>query len=372
MTNTRYRVLITDANEAYAGGEFYVFELARSLQARGFGVRVACKPSNLLLDKCERERIPVVPVDFPHRGGLTRNIGELRSIIARDGTQIVHTNTNYDRTSGAVAARLAGVKHVTNVHSLHSVQHNLTHWLRNRYATDRFIVDGYCVRDLLHRHDRLPLDRISVVPLGVDPASMRRDEGLRARIRAEFGFTPSQRVIGNVARLVPFKGHDVLLNAFARTVQADPDARLVLVGDGEREGELKGLAAGLGIGGAVMFAGFRDDLPALYSGFDIYVHASVEGGGETFPFAVLQALAQELPVVATRVGDVAEMVLDGESGFLVADRDPGALAAALGRLLADSGLRAAMAQKGRAHLLKNFTTERMIGRIEEIYRSLFA
>jgi glycosyltransferase involved in cell wall biosynthesis len=367
---TPYRVLLTNSTDIYGGGEFYVLELAKALQSRHHDVLVVCKPGNLLAAKCLAAGVPVHTVDFPAQGRLVRSILKLREVIRKQRSQIVHTNSNYDRTAGAFAARLTGAVHITNVHSFHSLRYNLTHRVRNAQATDHYIVDGVCVKDLLVRKDGIKEKDISVVYLGVDPDSMRRDETLRAAIRREFGMKETEIVIGNVARFVPFKGHEYLLRSFAEVQKENPGTRFLLVGDGELHEPLVGLARKLGLDKRVVFAGFRDDLPAVYSAMDIYAHSSVEGGGETFPFAVLQALSQELPVVATRVGDVAEMVREGLSGFLVPDRDPSQLAQKLSLLCRDGALRTKMATQGRNLLLSRFTTNSMVDAVENLYSSV--
>ena len=370
MTPGTFNILLTNSTDIYGGGEYYVLVLATSLRDRGNNVWVSCRPDNLLAAKCGQAGIPVLPVEYPSRGSLLKNITLLKQIIRRHDIQILHSNSNYDRTAGAFAAKLAGRKHVTNVHSFHSIQHNPTQWLRNRKATDRFIVDGYCVRELLTREDGIAEDKISVVHLGVDPQSMRRDEKLRQAIRGEFRLGDEHVVIGNVGRMVHMKGQKYLLEAFSKLSERHPEVRLLLIGDGELRRELEEAAQSLQIVDHVIFAGFRDDLPAIYSAFDIYAHPSIEGAGETFPFAVLQALAQELPVVVTRVGDVAYMVEEGTNGFVVPDRDIGAFEERLRRLAEDRTLRKTMSQKSRELLLKKFTITGMVDAVVGIYAAV--
>jgi glycosyltransferase involved in cell wall biosynthesis len=309
-------------------------------------------------------------VEFPLRGGLRGCVGELRGIIRRRKVGIVHSNTNYDRTAGAIAARLEGARHVASIHSYHSISHNPTHWLRNRYWTDRFIALGERSKEILVRTDGIPAGRISVVPLGLDPAAMRRSGELRARARGEFGLAGDRVLVGNVGRLVPFKGQEYLLRSFAAAAGSRPGAALVIVGDGELGASLGRLAGELGVRDRTVFTGFRDDIPSLYSAMDVYAHSSVEGGGETFPFAVLQALAFGLPSVVTSVGEVGSMVEDGVTGFAVRDRDTGAFAGALARLLDDPGLRASMGEAGRNRFMMNFTVRAMADRVEEAYGTL--
>jgi glycosyltransferase involved in cell wall biosynthesis len=363
-------ILLTNASRMYAGGEFYVLLLAGELRSRGHDVAVSCRSDNLLSAKCRERGIPTEPVEFPERGGLTRCVGELRGIIRRRAIGIVHTNTNYDRTAGAIAARLSGARHVASVHSFHSISYNLTHWLRNRYWTDRFITLGEGAKAILVKEDSIPPENIATVPLGLDPGEMRRSDGLRTKVRGEFALAEGDILLGNVGRLVPFKGQEYLLRSFAEVSRERPGVKLMIVGDGELEASLKRSAADLGIGARTIFTGFRDDIPSLYSAMDVYVHSSVEGGGETFPFAVLQALAFGLPTVVTDVGEVGSMVEQGVTGFAVADRDPALFSATLAKLLDDPALRASMGREGRALLMRKFTVAAMADGVEEVYRML--
>jgi glycosyltransferase involved in cell wall biosynthesis len=366
----RRSILITNASSVYAGGEFYVLLLAGELIRRGHDVAVSCRSDNLLISKCRERGIPVEPVEFPAKGGLVRCIRELRAIIVRRGIGIVHTNTNYDRTAGAIAARLAGAKHVANIHSYHSISYNLTHWLRNRWWTDRFITLGRGATDILVEEDGVPPEMISIVPLGLDADEMTRSEGLRQKVRREFGLSESDILLGNVGRLVPFKGQEYLLRSFALASAGRAGVKLAIIGDGELDLTLRRLASDLGVAGNVIFTGFRDDIPALYSAMDAYVHSSVEGGGETFPFAVLQALAFGLPMVVTEVGEVGSMVEEGVNGFAVKDRDEALFARELSKLLDDPALRASMGKAARELLMRKFTVAAMADGVEGVYGRL--
>jgi glycosyltransferase involved in cell wall biosynthesis len=368
--NAPLSILLTNDSEIYGGGEFFVYSLAKALTSHGHNVNVACKPTGLLFQKCARDKIGTIAVDFPAQGKLFRHILLLKNVLQQYSVQVLHSNTNYDRTAGAFAARLAGVAHVANVHSFHSLQHNLTHWIRNRIAIDHFIVDGYCVKELLVHENRISPKKISVVYLGVDPETMKNDLTLRENVRREFGFTSEHIVIGNVGRLVPFKGQEYLIEAFAHVVQQVPTVRLFLVGDGEMRNTLESKTQSLNIQDKVIFAGFRDDLPALYSAFDVYVHSSIEGGGETFPFAVLQALAHELPAIVTKVGDVPAMVAEGENGFVVTDRNASLLAQSIQTIAMNHELKTSFGKRSREILLERFTLDSMVNAIEVIYRQV--
>jgi glycosyltransferase involved in cell wall biosynthesis len=309
-------------------------------------------------------------MDFPQQGQLLKFTRLFNKIIREHSIDLIHSNSNYDRTAGGFAAMQNRIVHVANVHSFHSLQYNITHWIRNRFAIDRFIVDGFCVKEMMIHDDGIPAEKISVVHLGVNPDVMKKDAALRNAVRKEFSIGDQEIVIGNVARMVPFKGHEYMLRAFAKVVPQAQNARLLLIGDGELIDDLQTLAKELQVNGKVIFAGFRDDLVAVYSAFDIYAHSSVEGGGETFPFAVLQALSEELPVVVTKVGDVPYMVDEGKNGFVTPDKDTDALAEKVLLLLKNPDQRKTMAAYSRNFLLRKFTIDKMVDQIETIYQQV--
>lgn len=197
---------------------------------------------------------------------------------------------------------------------------------------------------------------------------MKRDEKLRHEIRSAFNIKDDEILIGNVGRMVEFKGQEYLLKAFVTIKASFPHVKLMVVGSGKLENYLYGLAVELGISDKLIFPGFRDDMRAIYSAFDIYAHTSVEGGGETFPYACLYALAQELPLVVTRVGDVPVMVNEGVNGFVVEDKKPELISDKLCVLLSDRNLRETMGKESLKLLQSKFTDDAMLRQIENVYR----
>jgi sugar transferase (PEP-CTERM/EpsH1 system associated) len=201
---------------------------------------------------------------------------------------------------------------------------------------------------------------------GVD--TERFSPGGRQAARAALGIGPESIVIGTVGRLDPVKDHVGLLQAFSQ-LAADPRALLVIVGDGPTRATLAATAAGLGLGGRVRLLGERDDVPAVLTGFDIFVLSSIAEGMSN---AILEAMATGLPVVATRVGGNPELVADGSSGFLVEPGSPAALADALRRYLGDPGLLARHGRAARELAQAEFSLERMVGEYGQLYGRLLA
>ncbi len=363
-------ILLSNSTDIFAGAEDYVLILARRLCMRGNRVWVSALPGHLLLDKCAEAGIPTLPVDYRGMSRVFTVAAELRRHLRQLSIDVIHSNANYDRTCAAFAAALTRTRHVAGVHSTHSIQHNVTHWWRNRWGTDHFITDAEAGRDVLIHQDGITPERITTVPIGIENETAEANAHARAAIRREWNVRDSTTVVGNVARLVPFKGHAVLLESVARVVQESPDVLFPIVGDGELSGTLRARAHELRIEHAVRFLGFRDHLHRLYPGFDIYCHSSLELAAEMFPIAILRALGTGLPVVCTRAGGIAAMVRDGKSGFLVPPDNPAALADALLRVIRDAPLRTRMGQESLALFRESYHAPVMAERVEHVYRRI--
>ncbi len=368
------RILLLNALSIYGGGEFFVYQFAELLKKKDFEVWVSCRKDNLIYKKCEEAGINLFHVDYPVKGNrkVFRNTLKLRKFIKEKNIQLVHTNTNYDRTAGAFAACLCGIPVITTNHSFHSIEYNPTHWLRNKSLINHFIVDGQCTMDLLIERDNIKSEKITLIHLGIDPETMKRDESLRKKIRSEFEIRDDEIIIGNVARMVEFKGQEYLLRAAAEIIKEKPNVRFMIVGSGKLESYLHEIAKQLNVANKIIFTGFRDDLQAIYSSFDIYAHTSVEGGGETFPYALLYALAQGLACVVTRVGDVPAMVIDGLNGFVVEDKNISAIAEKLNEIISDKSLKEKFGNASYEHLIANFTQDKMVQKIIGVYQKTYS
>jgi len=174
--------------------------------------------------------------------------------------------------------------------------------------------------------------------------------------------------IGAAGRLVPIKGYDTLIAAFARLAPRHPALRLEIAGDGPTRSALEAQAADLGVAQRVKFPGWTNDLPESMSRWSAFVQPSHE---EALGITVLQAMACGLPVVASNVGGLPEIVEDGRTGLLVPPGDVDALASALDRLLSEPALRAAMGEAGRARSSR-YGEARFARDVEALYRELLA
>lgn len=219
--------------------------------------------------------------------------------------------------------------------------------------------------DITRRFRVAPANKTVIIPLGLDLtpllqlAKPDQDRGER------FGFPREAFVFGYVGRFAAIKDLDTLPGAFARVAQSSPNARLMLVGDGELRHHLETVVSSLGIGDRVRFVGWQLDLVRVYSAFDALVLSSRNEGT---PVAVIEAMAAGLPVVATAVGGVADVLDDGRCGLLVPPGDADALARAMTRLATDPVLRRELGCSGRRSVAARFRSERLVAEIARLYQ----
>jgi glycosyltransferase involved in cell wall biosynthesis len=239
-------------------------------------------------------------------------------------------------------------------------------WLLARLAT-RTIAISAAVRGRLGRWPEA-YRRCVVVPNGLDLSAFvpARD---RATVRRSLGLSPGDRVVGVVGRLAPFKGHEFLLQAFARLRAEDARIRLLVVGDGPRRAALERQAIELGIADAVQFTGHREDVADLLPTMEVFVLPSV---AEDFGRVLLEAMALERPVVATEAGGVPEIIERQVCGLLVPPADPQALADAVRTLLADPALGRAMGRAGRQRVESAFSLQRHAELVQAVYQDVHA
>jgi glycosyltransferase involved in cell wall biosynthesis len=205
------------------------------------------------------------------------------------------------------------------------------------------------------RAEGVPTDRIVVIANGID---LTRFSG--------GGRVDRGKTVATVANLRPEKGHDVLLRAAARVLQRLPDVRFRIIGDGPTRPALIELASALGISKSIEFLGHREDVPALLAESDVYAFPSRT---EAFPNGLIEAMAAGLPVVASAVGGMLELVEDGRNGRLVAAGDDAALATRILELLTDAPTARQFGEAARATIASRYSFDRMVASFDHLYVS---
>jgi glycosyltransferase involved in cell wall biosynthesis len=214
---------------------------------------------------------------------------------------------------------------------------------------------------------RIRADDVHVIPNAVDTTVFRPDTERRKVVRVQLGVSTSTRVVACVGRMTAQKGQSTLIHAMAQIATAIDDCRLLLVGDGPDNSELRRLADRLGIENRVSFLGIRSDVPDLLRAVDVVAVPSLHEG---FGLVLIEALATGVPVVASNTGPVPEIVNDGVTGRLVPAADAPRLARAITELLTDDQLRLAMSQRARFEAERRFDIATMLTALERLYSDM--
>jgi glycosyltransferase involved in cell wall biosynthesis len=363
-------IVLTNKAVNIAGGENYVLYLAGGLREHDHNVIIAPLSNSELAAKSKELGFETVEMNYSAKGlDEIPLIFDFANKLRDKKIDLIHTNSNTDRTIGAFASRLMNCKNVAQIHSHFSIKQRSHHSFRNKFI-DHFITDSNSSRNQLVSGDKINGNKVSTVHIGIPKEKENISDQTKTELRAEFGIKQNELLIGTVGRLVPFKGHIYLLRAFKDILKEHPNTKLMIVGDGEIQDELLFACNELEITGRVIFPGYRTDIDELLSIFDLYVHPSIDHGGESFPIAVLLALRAGLPVVATKVSDIPFQVLDEFNGFIVDAGNSDQLYGKISRLLNNIDLLNNFALNSSSHFNSNFTLDRMILKIESLYKNI--
>jgi glycosyltransferase involved in cell wall biosynthesis len=315
--------------------------------------------------------LPELDYDFPLNA--LPAFWRLYQLIKEYKPDIVHTHNPRAGFLGRIAARLAGVPVI--VHTLH--EYPFRGYYR-RLSTILFIymerIGAYCSDSIITLSEGLRKalvetygvtrkSRITVLPLGFDLQSFASTKRHLGTFRQAWGITEDAPLVGIVGRLLPVKNHGLFLEAAAKVLASLPNARFVIVGDGEERANLEKAAEALG--NAVIFTGWQQSMEAVYSDLDTLV---ISSWNEGTPVPIIEALAAGCPVVATNVGGVADLLDGGRLGALVPSGDADALAEAILKCLKTRpDMKAA-----QETMLKRYGIERLAQDIDCLYRGLLA
>lgn len=312
-----------------------------------------------------------------HCLGRGRGLGlgwalRLRRLVRDGDFDVVHTHMPYPAVAARLVLRRPAPIIVHTEHNLWERYRWPTSWMNAvTYHRNRLVLAvSQGVADSIRppRWPMRPRPRIEVAVQGIDPASARIGPAARAEGRRRLGIDPDALVVGTVGNLSAKKDHKNLMNATVSVLETYPDLRVVLVGSGPLEEELRQHVDRLGLSTAVVFAGSRDDVADLLPAFDVFALSSRHEG---LPIALLEAMASSLPCVATDVGGIPEALRNGVDGLLVPPGDPAALAAALIRVLSDRQGRKAMGASARERA-GSFDLSPVVARLQDSYDQVLA
>ncbi|EMR4172105.1 glycosyltransferase [Achromobacter xylosoxidans] len=358
LTSRPLRVIHSEAATGFGGQEHRVLKEMRGMRDRGHHMEAICQPGSGLSHRLTDEgfKVYTLPMDGPVN--YVRSLYRIRRLLAAGRYDVINTHSRRDTVIAAAAARLAGTPLIVRTRHLAKPPGSL--WSYTGLPHKVIAISEYVTRQLLARGVRPgDLDTVFTAVAPFAPAT-------QSTLRAELHIKGDALVVGCVGHLRPQKGHRLLLTAIAPLLTGRADNHLVAAGEGSELESLKEQARALGCEGRVHFLGRRNDIENVLCGCDIFALATeFEALGTSF----IEAAASGLPVVATSVGGVPEVVKHGQTGLLVPYGDVHQLRDAIGVLMADRALRERMGKAGEAYIRgeSKFTIGGMSERVEAAY-----
>ncbi len=366
MRSSRTVLVLSNHGEIVGGGELSLLGLLKGLDHTRWSVVVVVPSEGAVAARCRSLGLPTHVLPLPSlrcpRLAVLRSVRDLARLAGDTGASLLHANGSRAMLYAGLAGALVGRPVVWHLRVWR--EDAMLDWLLARLAT-RTIATSQAVRARLRRWPAAHR-RCVVIPNGIDLETFLPAHP-REAVRAALGLSLGDRVIGTVGRLVPLKGHEYLLDAFARLRQQWPSLHLVIVGDGPERGVLSQQGERLGIAGAVTFTGHREDVADLLTPMEVFVLPSE---AEDFGRVLLEAMALERPIVATAGGGVPEIIEDNVTGLLVPPADPAGLAAGIAALLADPPRARLLGRAGRQRVEKAYTLRRHAEQVEAVYSEI--
>ena len=322
-------------------------------------------PRNELVERAKSEGLKTITIKSHGRFDVS-SIGQLLSVIKKENIRLLHTHNYKSNAIGWITARLAGIPVVATAHGFTDVTRAVSFYER----LDRFFLKFFFDRvvvvtpKILDRWNS-PKKRLITNGLDIERFNLPRSAGLE--IRKRFGIAADDFVIGTIGRLSREKNQRLLLQAVRDILKNNSKVKILLVGDGPEKENLERFAGDNGISGRVFFSGLVSDPAPFYQAMDIFVLSSETEG---IPLVILEAMAAMVPVVATSVGGVPEILSHEETGILVPAASPGELNNALNGLINDELRRKRLVQNAYEILKERFSLVSMCERYRRLYEEL--
>ena len=369
------KVLYFQAHPVYGATENYIYTLAQRLNKVDFNVGILHPDVQALQPFSKLDSVELLAVDSKYfAGNLIRNANSIAKDIKKFAPDIIHIND--PSPLGVISARLAGVKKVVITH--HTPELNAQYNWKGKLATnlafkltDYFIFTSDYDKEIGSKLDNIPLNKSKVIAYGLDTNKFSQTQQqrniIRENIREKLQIPQNNIVIASAGRLESQKAQSDLIKTANIICSKRDNVTFVLVGEGSLRTQLEAQIENQGLSGKFLLPGFVNNIEEFLCAVDILTMSSLFEG---LCYAVVEAAAMSVPVVATAVGGMRYSVADNETGFLVEPKKPEKLAEKINYLLDNPEILKQMGEKGRTRFMKLFTLERMISETEAIYYQL--
>ena len=355
-------------DKTYGGMEEWIRLVATGLQKCGHEITVCGRRNSEFLKRLENGSSNIEGLGLDISGDFNPvTISKLKKLIEQKDINTVIVNFNKDVRLGGLAAKLSDNVSVIWSVGLDITKNSLAHKILTPRLVQGVIVPSHSLKFQIILYGYIPEEFVKVIPIGIPelPEAVSR-ESSRARVISQFSIPADSIICVTSGRFVEQKGHECLIESAPGIVEKNPNVIFLLLGDGPLRSKLEARISELKLQSHFVLAGMRSDVNEILPGCDIMIHPSIE---EPFGIAILEGMRAGLPVVASKVGGIPEVIQENESGILVEPRNSTELTKAVNQLLADSALSKQMGDAGNMRWRNRFTYETMIGKIEEYLSS---
>jgi glycosyltransferase involved in cell wall biosynthesis len=366
MKNIYNILYLANSGNIIGGGQISIKTLLEGLDEKKYHPLVVCPTNGNLVDELNKLGIETTIIKMESLRKLNvlswvNTIFKLIRLIKRRNFDLIHSNGSRPTIYGGIAARITKTPLIWHVRIADTDK-----WVDKVLA--RFATKILVVSKAVSLRFKWNKKKITVVYNGIDLEKFNPlIDG--TKIRQEFSLLSSTPLVGIVGRLDNYKGHEYFIKAAKKVIDAIPNTRFLIVGDGENRKKLESLKMKLGLNGHVIFTGNRDDIAEIMAALDLFVLSSVSEG---FGRSAVEAMACGKAVVASNVGGLSEVVEDGVTGKLIPSKNPDSLTMAILSLLEDNEKTRRMGHAGRQRAEKMFSLRENIMKTVRIYEQVIS
>ncbi len=359
------KIVHIDTEYRWRGGQQQLLFLAAELQKLHHNNFVITQPKSELYFRARETGLNAI--DIKMRGEFDiAAILQIRTILKKNNADILHMHSGNAHSLGFLASlNLKNIEKIVSRRVSRPLRRSPWSKLKYSRGTDRFIAVSYAVKKILLNY-RISPSKISVVYDGINPdrfANLDQTNPLD-----KFGISTESFIVGNIASMTWEKGQGFLIEAAAEVIKKRNDVRFIIVGDGKLQSKLHRMVKQLGIENYVQFSGFQKDIISFLRSFDLFVMPSIYEGLGT---SILDAMALNIPIIASRTGGIPEIITDGQTGLLVPPANSKALANAIIKVLEEPALRKRLAAKTQKIVEEKFSLSRMVQGTLSAYHQTF-
>jgi glycosyltransferase involved in cell wall biosynthesis len=375
-----HKILYVIDNLEFGGGERGFLQIIRGLNKKNFSINVAANPGGIFEKKVCETGTPFYPISFENRFNLS-SIRNLRNLIKAKNFDIIHSQGARADFFCRISVSMKNKPYLISTVQMPVDGFNIAvirkriYQLIDRFSektVDCFIVVSDALANTLKIEHNIVEEKIRKIYNGIETniySSGKNDDGITKKIRNSFNISDNDFLIGSIGRLCWQKGFEYLIHSLPDVLSKYPNVKILLVGDGPLKNTIKDLTKTLNVEKKVIFAGFRDDVKNILSALDMLAVPSLVEG---FPMIVLEAMAMQKPIVASKIEGIIEQLEDGKEGILIPARDHNSIANSICRIIENNHFAEKIGKAAREKVKKLFSVETMIRKTEDIYLSVNA